>query len=75
MSQVSSSFAIDIEKFKNLSINDPRSPAARDLIKSKLLSSDQRLFLSLLGSTLLKTKLFEPKKKIIAAETWLKRGI
>ena len=74
MSQVSSSFAIDLEKFKNLSINDPRSPAARDLIKSKLLSSDQRLFLSLLGSTLLKTKLFEPKKKIIAAGTLVEEG-
>jgi hypothetical protein len=67
MSEVSARFAIDLEKLKNLGINDPSSTAALDLIRSKSLSSDQRLFLSLWRSTLLKTVLFEPKKKIISA--------
>ena len=67
MPQVSSSFAIDLEKLKSLGISDPRNAAALALIRSKSLSSDQRLFLSLWGSALLKTTIFEPKKKIIAA--------
>ena len=74
MSQVNSSFAIDLEKLKNLGINDPRSTAALDLIRSKSLSSDQRLFHSLWRSTLLKTVLFEPKKKIISAGSLVEEG-
>lgn len=74
LSEVNSSFAIDLEKLKNLGINDPRSAVARDLIRSKSLSSDQRLFLSLLGSTLLRTVRFEPKKKIISAGTLVEDG-
>ena len=74
MSEVNSSFAIDIEKLTSLGINDPRSAAARDLIRSKSISSDQRLFLSLLGSNVLKTALFEPKKKIIAAGSLVEEG-
>ena len=76
MAQVSSSFAIDLEKLKSLGISDPSSNAALEMIKSRSLTSDQRLFLTLWGSTLLKTALFEPKKKIITAgslveEKWL----
>jgi len=74
MSEVSASFAIDLEKLKNLGINDPGSTAAIDLIRSKSLSSDQRLFLSLWRSTLLKTVLFEPKKKIISAGSLVEDG-
>ena len=74
MSQVSSSFTIDIEKFLSLGINDPRTIAGLDLIKSKSLSSDQRLFLSLWSSTRLKTIILEPKKKIITAGTLLEEG-
>lgn len=74
MSQVSSSFAIDLEKLKSLGITDPRTAAALDLIRSKSLSSDQRLFLSLWGSALLKTIAFEPKKKIIAAGSLIEEG-
>jgi CRP-like cAMP-binding protein len=74
MSEVSASFAIDLEKLKNLGINDPSSTAALDLIRSKSLSSDQRLFLSLWRSTLLKTVLFEPKKKIISAGSLVEDG-
>ncbi len=74
MSQVSSSFAIDLEKLKSLGITDPRTAAALDLIQSKSLSSDQRLFLSLWGSSLLKTTAFEPKKKIIAAGSLVEEG-
>ena len=74
MSQVISSFAIDLEKLKQFGITDVRSVAARDLIRSKSLSSDQRLFLSLLGSTLLKTALFEPKKRIISAGSLVEEG-
>jgi len=40
----------------------------------KSLSSDQRLFLSLWGSSLLKTTAFEPKKKIIAAGSLVEEG-
>jgi CRP-like cAMP-binding protein len=74
LSQVSSSFAIDLEKLKSLGITDPRTAAALDLIQSKSLSSDQRLFLSLWGSSLLKTTAFEPKKKIIAAGSLVEEG-
>jgi len=74
LSEVNSSFAIDIEKLQSLGINDPRSAAARDLIRSKSLSSDQRLFLSLLSSNVLKTVLFESKKKIIAAGSLVEEG-
>jgi len=74
LSQVISSFAIDLEKLKQFGITDVRSVAARDLIRSKSLSSDQRLFLSLLGSTLLKTALFEPKKRIISAGSLVEEG-
>lgn len=74
MSQVSSSFAIDLEKLKSLGITDPRTAAALDLIQSKSLSSEQRLFLSLWGSSLLKTTAFEPKKKIIAAGSLVEEG-
>jgi CRP-like cAMP-binding protein len=74
LSQVSSSFTIDIEKFLSLGINDPRTIAGLDLIKSKSLSSDQRLFLSLWSSTRLKTIILEPKKKIITAGSLLEEG-
>ena len=74
MSQVSSSFALDLEKLKSLGINDPRSAATVEMIRSKLLTSDQRLFLSLWGSSLLKTALFEPKKKIITAGNVVDEG-
>lgn len=67
MSQVSSSFAIDLGKLKSLDNSDPRSTEELDLIRSKSLTSDQRLFMSLRDSTLLKTALFEPKKRIISA--------
>jgi len=67
LSQIHSSFAVDLEKLTNAGIRDPRSAAAMELIQSKSLTSDQRLFLSLWGSNLLKTTLFEPKKKIITA--------
>ena len=74
MSQISSSFAIDLEKLKGLGITDPRTSAALDLIRSKLLSSDQRLFLSLWGSNLLKTTIFESRKKIISAGSLVEEG-
>ena len=74
MSQVSSSFAIDLEKLKSLGINDPRSAAALEMILDKSLTSDQRLFLSLWGSHLLKTVLFEPKQKIITAGSLVEEG-
>jgi len=74
LSEINSSFAIDLEKLKHLGITDTRSTATRDLIRSKSLSSDQRLFLSLLGSTMLKTTLFEPKKKIISAGSLVEEG-
>jgi len=74
LSKVSSSFTVDLEKLKSLGIIDPRSVAGLKLIKSKSLSSDQRLFLSLWGSTLLKTIIFEPKKKIIAAGSLVEEG-
>ena len=74
MSQVSSSFAIDLETLKSLGINDPRSAAALEMILDKSLTSDQRLFLSLWGSHLLKTVLFEPKKKIITAGSLVEEG-
>lgn len=74
MSQISSSFAIDLEKLKVLGITDPRTSAALDLIRSKLLSSDQRLFLSLWGSNLLKTTIFESRKKIISAGSLVEEG-
>ena len=74
MAQVSSSFAIDLEKLKSLGISDPSSNAALEMIKSRSLTSDQRLFLALWGSTLLKTALFEPKKKIITAGSLVEEG-
>lgn len=74
MSQVSSSFSIDLEKLKALGITDPRTTTAAGLIRSKSLSSDQRLFLSLWGSTLLKTTVFEPKRKILAAGSLVEEG-
>lgn len=57
-----------------MGVNDPRTAAALNLIKSKSLSSDQRLYLSLWGSTLLKTTMFEAKKKIITAGSLVEEG-
>jgi CRP-like cAMP-binding protein len=74
LSKISSSFTIDIEKFLSSGINDPRTIAGRDLIKSKSLSSDQRLFLSLWSSTRLKTVIFESKKKIMTAGSLVEEG-
>ena len=74
MTQVSSSFAIDLEKLKSLGISDPSSNADLEMIKSRSLTSDQRLFLTLWGSTLLKTALSEPKKKIITAGSLIEEG-
>jgi CRP-like cAMP-binding protein len=74
LSQVTSSFAIDLEKLKSLGVTDPRSKDAMEMIQSKLLTSDQRLFLSLWGSNLLKTALFEPKKKIITSGNLVDEG-
>jgi CRP-like cAMP-binding protein len=74
LSQVSSSFTIDIEKLLSLGINDPRTIAGLDLIKSKSLSSDQRLFLSLWSSNRLKTIILESKKKIITAGSLVEEG-
>ncbi len=74
MSQVSSSFAIDLGKLKSLNNSDPRSTEELDLIRSKSLTSDQRLFMSLRDSTLLKTALFEPKKRIISAGSLVEVG-
>jgi len=65
---------VDLEKLKSLGINDPRTAATIELIRSKLLTSDQRLFLSLWGSNLLKTTLFEQKKKIITAGSVVEEG-
>ena len=67
MSQVSSSFSIDLEKLKILDNSDPRTAAEHELIRSKSITSDLRLFMSLRDSPLLKTVLFEPKKKIISS--------
>jgi CRP-like cAMP-binding protein len=74
LSQVSSSFAIDLGKLKSLNNSDPRSTEELDLIRSKSLTSDQRLFMSLRDSTLLKTALFEPKKRIISAGSLVEVG-
>ena len=74
MSQVSSSFAIEIETLRSMGVNDPRTIAGLDLIKSKSLSSDQRLFLSLWSSNRLKTIILESKKKIITAGSLVEEG-
>ena len=74
MSQAIPSFAIDLDKLKSLDNTDPRSAAELDLIRSKALTSDLRLFMSLRDSPLLKTVLFEPKKKIISAGKLVEMG-
>jgi CRP-like cAMP-binding protein len=74
LAQLSSSFAIDLEKLKSMGISDPSSNAALEMIKSGSLTSDQRLFLTLWGSTLLKTVLLEPKNRIINAGSLVEEG-
>lgn len=74
MSTLSASFALDLEKLKDLGLSDPRSAVAMDLIRAGSISSDQRLFLTLSNSTLLQTVIFPPKKKIISAGSLVEDG-
>lgn len=68
MVKLRASFAVDNDRIKNFGIVDPRSTQATDLFKSRLLSGDERLYLSLWASSLLSSITFEPKRKIISAE-------
>jgi hypothetical protein len=61
------SFAVDSDRLKSFGIIDPRSAHTLEIFKSGLLTSDERLYLSLWGSSLLSSISFEPKRKIIAA--------
>jgi len=74
VSTLSASFALDLEKLKDLGLSDPRSAVAMDLIRAGSISSDQRLFLTLSNSTLLQTVIFPPKKKIISAGSLVEDG-
>jgi CRP-like cAMP-binding protein len=74
VSTLSSSFSIDLDKLKDLGISDPRSAVTMDLIRAGSISSDQRLFLTLSTSTLLKTVLFPPKKKILSTGSLVEDG-
>jgi CRP-like cAMP-binding protein len=61
------SFSVDTDRLKGFGIMDPRSANTLEIFKSGKLSSDERLYLSLWGSTLLSSITFEPKRRIITA--------
>jgi CRP-like cAMP-binding protein len=67
MTTVSSSFSIDTERLINLGIKDPRAPTSLDIVKSGVLTSDERLFCSIWASPLLSTLSFEPKRRLLTA--------
>ena len=66
MSEVSASFAVDVDHLHALGVVDPYSNASLQIYKSGKLNSNERLYFSLWGSKLLSTVSFEAKKKIIA---------
>lgn len=67
MAQIKAGFSVDNEKLKRLGVVDPRSKNSMTLFKSGALTSDERLYLSLWGSPLLKTVSMEAKRKIVTA--------
>jgi CRP-like cAMP-binding protein len=67
VAQIKAGFSVDNEKLKRLGVVDPRSKNSMALFKSGALTSDERLYLSLWGSPLLKTVSMEAKRKIVTA--------
>lgn len=67
MPTLRASFSVDIDRLKSFGVLDQRSAHAQDIFKSGKLTSDERLYLSLCGSTQLSSVTFGPKHKIISA--------
>lgn len=67
MPTLRASFSVDIDRLKSFGVLDQRSVHAQDIFKSGKLTSDERLYLSLCGSTQLSSVTFGPKQKIISA--------
>ena len=66
MPTLRASFSVDTDRLKSFGILDQRSVHAQDIFKSGKLTSDERLYLSLCGSTQLSSVTFGPKHRIIA---------
>lgn len=67
MKAATSSFAVDIEHLHALGVVDPYSQQSIELYSSGKLTSNERLYFTLWGSSELNTSLFAPKSRIATA--------
>jgi len=67
--QVASSFAVDIDHLHELGVVDPYSPKSLELYSSGQLSSDERLYFTLWGSSQLSTASFSARKRLVTQGT------
>jgi len=64
---VSAAFGLDMDHLRSLGITDPGSSQVVEAIRSGALTSDERLFLSLMSSSLLMEISFDARKRILEA--------
>jgi len=63
--EVKGSFAVDIEHLHSLGVVDPYSPKSLELYSSGQLSSEERLYFTLWGSSQLSTASFSARKRLV----------
>ena len=66
MPELKGQFSVDVDHLHKLGVKDLKTPNAIDILKSKQLSADERLYLSLSRSHLLHSTILEPRKKLIS---------
>ena len=64
--EVKGSFSVDIEHLHALGVVDPYSPKSLELYSSGKLSSEERLYFTLWGSSQLSTASFSARKRLVA---------
>ena len=67
--QASGSFAVDIEHLHALGVVDPYSPKSLELYSSGQLTSEERLYFTLWGSSQLSTASFSARHKLVTKGT------
>ena len=63
--QATASFSVDIEHLHALGVVDPYSPKSLELYSSGQLSSEERLYFTLWGSSQLSTASFSARQKLV----------
>jgi len=63
--EVKGSFAVDIDHLHSLGVVDPYSPKSLELYSSGKLTSEERLYFTLWGSSQLSTASFSARKRVV----------